>query len=175
MVQALLGSATTALSGLGSALANQSRQIASRSPGRVDTTTGIIASASNAKVAREAKENASQERWLYFLTQPEILDLAILIAGLYASNRITFSKDNNIQNELMQSLAMTGSILIALGHAGVGDLTTSAVASTAGVGNMVTGTLGDVFNQKSSNWGLSLLELLAIQGNPIGFLQKLIS
>lgn len=170
MVQAALGTVGAALGGLGSAFSNQTRQISNQRGGRVDTTTGVIAASKDAKVAKQAADNASQERWLYFLTQPEFLSLAVLIAGLYASNRITFSKDNSTQNELMQSLAMAGAVLISLGYAGVGDLTTSSIAATAGIGNMVTGSLGDLFSQKSSNWGVDLLHLLAAGSNPIGFL-----
>lgn len=125
-----------ALSTIGTALGNQSRPMGARREARQDHTTAAIAMMPKGRLSKKAKENADAERLLYLFTQPEIIGLLSLFAGLFVSNKIPFSEDP-ATNELMQSLAIIGTCLISLGNAGVGDLTTTTVALTAGASNFL--------------------------------------
>lgn len=131
MVQAAL---TTVGSAAGSALLNQSRKPRVEKPDPVSALPAI-AMAPDTKTRNVLRKEADKERLYNFITQPEVLGLAMTIAGIYASQRIKFS-DNLITNESIQATATTASILIGLGHAGVGDLTTGIVAGVGGMASL---------------------------------------
>ena len=74
------------------------------------------------------------------------------IGGIYASQKIRFVPPdpenplNDVANETLQATATATSVLIGLGHAGVGDLTTSIIAGLAGVASVIEGA-GEVIEE----------------------------
>lgn len=137
MVQALAGATIPAVLGaIGSgasqglsALSNQSRRTTERP--RVPYQADLIAAAPDNKTRNKIKKAADRDTLLYLLSQPELIGLLVIIAGIYASQHIDFS-DSKATNEGLQAIATTSSVLVGLGYAGVGDLTTLLVAGMSG-------------------------------------------
>jgi hypothetical protein len=125
MVQALLGT-------IGSAFSGQSRSQPAITDRHRDNSTLAIAAASNDKTAKRAAKNADKERLASLLSDPAIMGVLTLLVGIYAAEKIPWSSDAG-RNRLLRGLALSGVTLTALGRAGVGDLTTLAMASVAGV------------------------------------------
>lgn len=130
MVQAALPMIISGAGALTSAIKNQSHSHGGQRP-ELPQTTGVLASIPDKKIARIAAKNAKEERLMYLLTQPEIIGLLISLAGIYASQNIKFSS-TGAANEGIQAIATMTSVLIGLGYAGVGDLTTMLAAGIAG-------------------------------------------
>lgn len=145
MVQAAVG---TALAGAGTAVRgfkDQSRREVSR-PSMPESATATIALAKDRKQAKLALDNAREERLMYLLTQPEVIGWLVTIGGIAASQTIPFSSNKGV-NEMIQGTATTASVLMGLGHAGVGDLTTAVVAGLAGVASVLSGiSISDVIS-----------------------------
>lgn len=139
MVQAAIGAAA----GL---LGNQTR----RSMERPEPLyiSPLIAIEKDKKKINQIKKAAAEDRLLYFLSQPELMGILITMAGIYASQNIPFSS-NEITNEGLQSIATMSSVLIGLGYAGVGDLTTLLAAAVAG-----GVSLTDFFTSGGGNKGI---------------------
>lgn len=144
MVQQALAAALPALAAAGSAaigagsslagsLRGQSHKEVSR-PASMSVLP-VLAQAPDMKRAKYISKQADKERLLAFISQPEILGLIMTLGGIYASQKITFS-DNKAVNEGIQATATSASVLIGLGHAGVGDLTTAIIAGLAGITSM---------------------------------------
>jgi len=134
MVQAL---ATTALS----AFTGQSHREVTRQP--MPSALAVIGTAKDLKTARRISREADKERIYAFLTQPEVLGYIMAIGGLALVNNIPFSNDE-VKNAYIQSLASTMSVLLGLGYAGVGDLTTMLVSLMAGGGSFISGVIDEV-------------------------------
>ena len=121
-----------ALSAVTSAIGHQTRAAAPGAAARVDTSTSALALAKDRKHFRQLKKNADQERLLAVLTDPQILGLLVTFGGLAAATRIPFHPDPAV-NARIQPLAGSAAVLMGLGRAGVGDLTTTAMAAAAGL------------------------------------------
>lgn len=131
MVQGLLGS-------IGAAFSGQSRSPVAQIGRHQDNSTAAIAAAPDAKAAKRAAKNADKERLASLLSDPAVMGIITLIAGLYIAENIPWSSDPT-RRRLLRGLALSGVTLTALGRAGVGDMTTLLMAGTAGI----AGTQGD--------------------------------
>lgn len=138
-VVAAVGSALGSIFG---AFGNQTRNAGTggpSSPGaRIDTSTAAIAQAPDLKRARLAARNADKERMLALVTDPQVIGLATVMGGLLLANNVRFHKDD-AANAAIQGVAASGAVLMGLGRAGVGDLTTLAVAAAAGAATTLGG------------------------------------
>jgi len=139
MTTAIAGIAASVLGGLG----NQGRSLAIV-PRHQDTSTAGIALARDAKVAKQARKNASEERLLSLVTDPQVMGLATVLGGLWAANNMTFipGEENRASNQYVRAAAATAVVLMGLGRAGVGDMTTLAVAGLAGAATAIPGIPG---------------------------------
>lgn len=78
-------------------------------------------------------------------------------AGIYVANTIRFA-DDDIANNMLQATATSAAVLLGLGHAGVGDLTTATIAGLAGVAAAIEGIAAPVedatggFSLNPLNW-----------------------
>ena len=108
-----------------------------------DTSTAGIALARDAKTAKEAKKNAQEERLMALLTDPQVMGLLTVFGGLYAANVIPWSQDKTTR-ALLASLAASASVLMGLGRAGVGDMTTLLMAGGAGAATGLGVTGGEI-------------------------------
>lgn len=129
MVQAALG----ALSGLTGILGSQNRRETKRP--EIASALPAIAAAPDAKRAKRIEKAAERERLYTLLSQPEVLGFAMTFAGITAAQCIPFSS-NKIANEAIQATATSASVIMGMGYAGVGDLTTLVVAALAGAGSL---------------------------------------
>jgi len=135
MVQALL-----------TAFAGQSRRDVSKDRPQIPSTALALAGVQDAKLAKKVLKAAKEDRLYALLAQPEILGFIMLLAGLAISNNIPFSGDKET-NIYLQGVATTATTLLSLGYAGVGDITTTAVALMAGGGSIfgnILGSTGDI-------------------------------
>lgn len=122
--------AVTALGGL---VSNQTRSGGSSGPGpRIDTSTAALAGATDRKQLKILERNARAERQLAVLTDPQVMGLLVTFGGLAAASRLPFHPDPDV-NQRVQGVAAAAAVLMGLGRAGVGDLTTTAVAAAAGL------------------------------------------
>lgn len=152
-----MAQALAALPAIAGAFSNQSR---SRQPGprpAPDSALPVLLAADKKKLKKLSKE-ADKERLYNLITQPEVLGLLITLGGMLASQNIPFSGDHE-KNEILKSTATTASVLMGLGYAGVGDLTTLIIALGAGGGSLIgslvdLGDLGSIGGSGGSgmNW-----------------------
>jgi len=157
MTTAALGTIAT----IGAALGKQTRGERAPRPAAPATSTALIVASPNTKTAKLALKNAREERLLYVLTQPEIVGLATVFAGLFLANKLPFS-EHEPQNSAIQGVAATTSILMGLGHAGVGDLTSLTMAALGGAATFSTGLGGN-----GGGWFDSIQEMLDFISNPL--------
>lgn len=131
---AVLSAVGSVLGGLTGAFGNQTRAGAAAgvSSRHVDTSTAAIATAATPKAARSAARNADKERIMALLTDPQVMGLLTVLGGLAVSTRIPFHSDPGT-NARLQGIAASSCVLMGLGRAGVGDLTTLAFAGAAGL------------------------------------------
>jgi hypothetical protein len=134
MVQAAAVGVGTALVGALSKQSHPVRRTRDRRP------TIDINNSPSVKIAKLVKKDNEQQRLYDLLSSPEILGLAMVIGGMYAANHIEFSPDK-ASNAGLQGTATMTAVLMGLGHAGVGDMTSLSVAVAAG-GSSVLGGLG---------------------------------
>lgn len=128
---------TSALTTLAGAFSGQTR----RDPpqrAQIPSATGAIAMAKDKKTAKLAAKNAREERIWNLLSQPEVLGWMMTIGGILAVQNIPFNSDRAI-NEMLQGAATSATVIMGMGHAGVGDLTTSIIAGLAGVASIMEG------------------------------------
>lgn len=146
MVQAVLG-----------ALAGQSKRDVARERPQIPSTALALASVDNPKMANKVLKAAREDRLYSILAQPEILGFIMLLAGIALSNNIPFSSDE-AENNLLQGIATTASVVLALGYAGVGDLTALSVAVASGGASILGGLVGeagsDIVNPFKWKWPL---------------------
>jgi len=121
-----------ALGAVGNMVANQGRASGSAGPvsPRGDTTTAALALAHDKKHLKALQRNAQAERLLSVLTDPHIMGAAVTLGGLYLSTRIRFHEADQT-NANLQGVSAAAMVAMGLGRAGVGDLTSSALAATA--------------------------------------------
>lgn len=130
MAQAILG----ALGSIAGGIQGQTRR--ERSPRLpLASSTSAIVSAEDRKLAKLALKNAREERLYDLLSQPEVLGFGMTFAGIAAAQMIPFSNDR-LANESIQAIATSCAVLMGLGYAGVGDLTTTVVAGLAGAASL---------------------------------------
>lgn len=133
MTMAALGAIGSALGGVGSMLSQQSHSPAAQVQRHVDTSTAAIAAAGHdKKLRRELAKNAREERLVAILTDPQVMGALVTIGGLVASSRIPFHPDP-VTNARLRGVSAASCVLMGLGRAGVGDMTTLAFAAAAGV------------------------------------------
>jgi len=159
--------ATAALAGAGAALApilgalsNQQRATGPGSRPQVESALPAMAAADKRKL-KTLQAEADKERLYNLLTQPEVMGLLITLGGITASNRMSFASDRE-RNLALQSIATTASVLLGLGYAGVGDLTTLIIALGAGGGSLI----GSLINLPDID--IPGLDLLGSGGNGNG-------
>lgn len=133
----MVTAATTALAPIASAFANQPRRPRAERKS-LPSASDAIALSPNIKAAKLALKNAREERLHDIITQPEVMGWAITILGLFAVQNIPFSEEK-VTNEVIQGTATTATVLMGLGHAGVGDLTTAVMAGLSGVASILAG------------------------------------
>lgn len=99
---------------------------------------------------------AREERLWDLVTQPEVIGFAMTIGGIYASQKIRFvpktPEGSDIPNEGIQAIATMTSVLLGLGHAGVGDITTATIAGLAGVASAIEGVTEVVEDVTHFEW-----------------------
>jgi len=132
--------AIAALPAIAGAFSNQSRTSAMVDRPRVESALPAILAADKKKLKKIARE-ADKERLYNLLTQPEVIGLLITLGGIMASQNLPFSGDPE-KNEALKATATTASVLLGLGYAGVGDLTTLIIALGAGGGSLIGSVLG---------------------------------
>lgn len=131
-VAGLAGTALSGLAGIGGVLSNQSRAPVSAAAPRTDTSTVALAQARDRRTLRAAERNAQQERLVALLSDPLILGLVTTFLGLWAAPRIPWSREA-AANGALAGVAASAAVLMGLGRAGVGDLTTLALAAGGGL------------------------------------------
>lgn len=154
MVQAALSGFSSLVGGLSS----QSSRPASEKP-PIQSLLPYYSIAKDKKTARELKKIAEEERLYNLITQPEVLGLLMTFVGMVAAQHIPFSQ-NEAANEVLQGTATSAAVLIGLGHAGVGDLTTSILAGLAGITSMfggITSGIPKVTAEIEKDWWKFLL------------------
>jgi hypothetical protein len=125
----VIGAIGSLAGGATSALSNQQKRSPERQP--MPSVSTAMSLGKTPKESRAMAKAARDDQLIYLLSQPEIVGLLVTIAGIYASQNIKFT-DNVVANEGMQSISTMASVLIGLGYAGVGDLTTLLAAAIAG-------------------------------------------
>lgn len=128
------------LGGITSAFSNQSHGGSPGGSARQDTSTAALALVKDRRHLRELRKNAKEERLLALATDPQVMGLLVTLGGLAISCRMPFHPDPE-KNVRIQGLAAASCVLMGLGRAGVGDLTTLAMAGGAGV---VVGSGGEL-------------------------------
>lgn len=147
--------ALSALPAIASAFSSQGRTREISDRPRTESALPVILAADKKKLKKISRE-ADKERLFNLLQQPEVLGLVITLGGIFASQNIPFSSDRE-KNEALQAVATSASVLLGLGHAGVGDLTTLVVAMGAGGGSLI-GSIVDVGDiSKGLDWKRLLL------------------
>jgi len=137
-----------ALSGL-SAITGAFRNQPGRNTERPQLASALpaIAAAPDTKRAKQIERAADKERLYNLLSQPEVLGFALTFAGITAAQLIPFST-NRVANEAIQATATSAAVIMGMGYAGVGDLTTLTVAALAGAGSLT-----DLFSDFGNNIG----------------------
>jgi hypothetical protein len=133
MVQAI----STTIGAVAGALGKQSRSPTTALV-REDKSSLAIASSMTDKRAKQVLRNAQDERLMALLTDPAIIGILALVVGLYLTEKIPWSEDEE-RKVTLRTVAQSGVILTSLGRAGVGDLTTLSVAGIAGIAGLFGG------------------------------------
>lgn len=129
------------------AVSKQTHSPAAAKAPRTDTSTAAIASAKDPRTARAARSNADAERILALLTDDQLMGLMVLFGGIWAAQKIPWS-ENEATNAALTATATSAAVLMGLGRAGVGDLTTLMLASGAGIGSVA----GEISGAANSSW-----------------------
>lgn len=166
MATAALAAGGTALSGLLNALGNQGSRGSEVIRPTMEPVLPSILAADKKKLCRVEKQIGNQ-RLYNLLLQPEVLGLLITFGGMFAANKIPFSS-KKAENEALQAVAVTASVLLGLGYAGIGDLTTLIIALGAGGisalggfgggnGGLISGPGGTSVGIPGQGWSIPLL------------------
>lgn len=126
---------TTAIAGIVSSLLGGfgSKGAAPAGRQREDTSTPALALAKDLQLARLALKNAREERAYAVLTDPLVLGTLVTIGGVLVAANLPFHSDPKV-NLGLQGVAASSAVLMGLGRAGCGDMTTLAMAAgTAGI------------------------------------------
>jgi len=134
--------ASSILPALAGAFSNQSRTRGESARPVMESALPVLSAAEKKRLKKLQKE-ADKERIYNLLMQPEVLGLLITFSGMVAAQHIPFSGEKTA-NEALQATATMASVLLGLGYAGVGDLTTMIVALGAGSGSLVGSLVGDL-------------------------------
>ena len=126
-----LGAITTAVS-------KQTHRIRAARPAPPASAVAVVSQAKTTKAAKLAMKQAKNERLYDLLTQPEVLGWLMTIGGILAVQNIPFHP-NKAVNEMLQGTATSATVIMGMGHAGVGDLTTSIIAGLTGVASLMGG------------------------------------
>lgn len=118
---------------------------------RADTSTVAIAAARDRRTARLAAKNARAERLTALLQDPQIMGTLTVLGGLMVSMNMPFSADKD-QNAAMRAIAAASCVLMGLGRAGVGDLTTLTVAGSTAAAALFTENAAPSESWWSSSW-----------------------
>lgn len=169
---AAIAPALAMLAGQGiQAVNNQGRAPTATLPARVDTSTAAIAGIREPKARRAAYRNAREERLMALITDPQVMGALVTVGGMLVATHLPFSEDR-ITNARLQGVAAAACVLMGLGRAGVGDITTAAFA--AGAGTLV-GTSQGLGNVPGTNVGIADLGLAAMPGGIPIVLARLLS
>lgn len=136
-------------SALLSAFGSQSHRQVDRQP--MPTALTVIGTVKDNKTAKRISREADKERLYALLSQPEILGLVMTFAGVVMANKIPFSS-NEAENDLLQGIMTTASVLIGCGYAGVGDLATLSLAISSGGASVLGSLVGDDANLNPFTW-----------------------
>lgn len=98
---------------------------------RDDASTAALAVTRDPKIARLALKNAREERAYALLTDPQVLGAITVIGGILLAANVPFHHDPKT-NAALQGIAATSAVLMGLGRAGCGDLTTLSIAGGTG-------------------------------------------
>ncbi len=124
--------ALTALAGSAMGALGQQSRSAQATQRYQDQSTLAIATAKDAKTAKAASKNASRERLMAVLMDPQVMGLLTVFGGVFAATKIPWT-GNREANARIAGVTAAAAVLMGLGRAGVGDLTTLGVATAAGV------------------------------------------
>lgn len=173
-VLAGLGAAAGALGGLFSKQSHSPAALVQTTQ-RTDTSTAAIAGAKDARAARILLRNAREERMYSLLTDPQLLGTLVTLGGLAVSCRLPFH-DNPQINPRIQGIAAASCVLMGLGRAGVGDMTTLTMAgitgATVGAAPEISGAGQILGREIIPGTGVPLYALV---GGPVGQLAWSIS
>lgn len=131
MAAGAIGAIGAALGGVAGAFSKQSHAGAATPGPRQDNSTAALALAKDKPQLRAMQRNARDERVLALLTDPQVMGLLVTLGGLALATRVPFH-DNPETNARIQGVAAAACVLMGLGRAGVGDLTTLTMAAGAG-------------------------------------------
>jgi len=149
-----------ALTTVSSLLGAQSRLPARPDRQNFQSALPSMVAAGDTKTRKAIRDEAFQERIYTILSQPEVMAMVMGLAGIVVANRIPYTP-NAEANTLLASTATIMVVCMACGYAGVGDLTSLAIALMAGGGSFF-GTLFGESNGNVSEWYRYV--------NPLGFL-----
>lgn len=79
------------------------------------------------QLEREKRKTRREDRLMNFVTDPQMMGLITLLGGLYAAQRIPFS-ENEAVNENLRMVATGGVVLAAVCRAGLGGWPALAAA-----------------------------------------------
>lgn len=134
---AILAGVASALGAVGGLFSQQSRggagsAVQQTPTPRIDTSTAAIAQAKDRRERAALVRNAREERLVSVLTDPNVMGAATVLVGLMLSARLPFHEDPGT-NARLRGLAAASMVLMGLGRAGVGDMTSLVVASGVGL------------------------------------------
>ena len=165
-----IAAAGALLGGVTSAFSRQTRAPGGSAGPRADTSTIAIAATTDKAARKAALKNAQQERVLALLSDPQVMGLLITFGGVLAAQYIPWA-ENPKRRAALTALTTSSAVLMGLGRAGVGDLTSLTMAAAAAA---VTG-LDVQAGGGGSDWPLTLevggLPIASAFG-PIPMLQK---
>jgi len=136
MVQAIAGT-------IGGLFGNQTRREISRP--QIQSVTPALMGQTDKKTQKQILKAAREERIYNLFMQPEVMGLVLTFAGVLAANKIPFSS-NEAENNLLQGIMTTTSVVMGCGYAGVGDLTSLSLGISAGGASILSGLVGDVID-----------------------------
>lgn len=83
------------------------------------------------KLERERRKTAREERLAKVLTDPQVMGVLTLLAGLYAAQNIPWSQDET-RNDLLRGVSTSAVIMAALGRAGISGWPAAAAVGLSG-------------------------------------------
>lgn len=136
MVMAAGSGVISALTGLFAGGGKSSTTTGVQVQPRLDTSTHAIAIAPDHAARKDAMKNAREERFHALVTDPHVQGLAMVIGGTLLAANMPYHSNRFVNGEL-RALTASAVMLMGLGRAGVGDMTSMVMA--AGTGAVLTG------------------------------------